>query len=54
MADIRDSVIALRFVARTDIPTFIADLPARAGTHHFRRCTRAWSLLSRHRRLTQA
>jgi hypothetical protein len=54
MADIRDCVIALRFIARTDILTFIADLPARAGTDHFRRCTRALSLLSRHRRLTPA
>jgi hypothetical protein len=51
MVDLHDRAIALRFIARTDIPTSIADLPVHA---RIRTCVPAGSLLSRHRRLTYA
>ena len=53
MADLRERTIALPFARRTDIPTFVVDLTARARTDHFQTGVRDRFLLSRHR-LTRA
>jgi len=54
MADLCDPATALRFIARTDIPTFIAHLAVHARAEHFRTGVSARSVLSRHRRLAHA